>query len=493
MVPSPRFQPIDRISILFILLCTVLLSGLMIAEQVCGENCWFKAKANVQTLSWQGATISADDRAFIVRFSRPMNRESIENNLKIEPELPGKISWSGKRMAYTLEQPAPYGTEYEISINGGKERLGSEIRPFQATFKTRDRAFVYLGVQGEEKGRLILYNLTQQEKTILTPSHLLVNEFTSYPQRDRILFSATPKEEWEPGQLEPKLYTVTTGINETETPPGKVELVLDNDTYQLLEFELSPDGEKIVVRRGKKDDLTATRLWVITEGSPPDPLENTQGGEFIIPPDSESVAIAQGQGIALVPLTEEATPSNFLPQYGQVLTFSQDGRAAAMVNFNTQNPEKQYIRSLDVVSNQGVEKNLLETEGSILQCEFSPTASDLYCLLTELIEGEEYREQPYLVSIDLESAKIIPLLTLPESQDIEMSLSPDGLALLFDQAMTVETTDQSNFILRNNSGEAIINSRLWLLVPTPTLTENPSQQPELEELPISGLTPLWLP
>ncbi len=491
MVPSSRFKPIDRISILFILLCTILLSGLIVGEQVCGENCWLKAKAKVETFSWQGEKVSADDRAFILRFSRPMNRESIENNLKIEPELPGKISWSGKRMAYTLEQPAPYGTEYELTINGGKERLGSEIKPFQAGFETRDRAFIYLGIQGEEKGRLILYNLTQQEKTILTPSHLLVNEFISYPQRDRVLFSATLGVE--KNQLDLNLYTVTTGINQTETPPGKIEQVLDNETYQLLEFELSPDGKKIVVRRGKKDDLTTTSLWVITEDNPPELLENTQGGEFIIPPDSESVAIAQGQGIALIPLTDQANPSNFLPQYGQVLTFSPDGRAAVMVNFNTQNPEKQYIRSLYMVTNQGVEKNLLETKGSILQCEFSPTASDLYCLLTELIEGEQYREQPYLVSINLETSEVIPLLTLPESQDIEMSLSPDGLALLFDQAMTVETTDQSNFTLRNNSGDAIINSRLWLLVPTPTLTENPSQQPALEELPISGLTPLWLP
>jgi hypothetical protein len=145
------------------------------------------------------------------------------------------------------------------------------------------------------------------------------------------------------------------------------------------------------------------------------------------------------------------------------------------------------------VTNRGVEKSLLETEGSILNCEFSPTASDLYCLLTELIEGEQYREQPYLVSIDLETTEITPLLTLPESQDIEMSLSPDGLALLFDQAMTVQTSDPSNLTLRNNSGDAIIDSRLWLLVPTPTLTKNPTQKPELEELPISGLMPLWLP
>jgi len=493
MVPSRRLKPIDRISILFIILLSLLLSALILAETLCGENCWFKAKARVQDFSWQREKISADDRAFIIRFSRPMDQESVENNLKIKPELPGKISWSGKRMAYTLEQPAPYGTEYQLTINGAKERLGSEIRPFQETFQTRDRAFVYLGVQGEQKGRLILYNLTQQEKTILTPPNLVVNEFTSYPQRDRILFSATSRDQWEQGKLEQQLYTVTTGINETKAPPGKIEQVLENDTYQILEFELSPDGKKIIVRRAQKEDAGETSLWVIEEETAPQRLDNAKGGEFMIPPDSQSLAIAQGQGVALIPLEENSNPSNFLPQYGQVLTFSPDGRAAAMVNFNTQNPEKQYTRSLYVVTNQGVEKNLLNTEGSILNCQFNPTATDLYCLLTELIDSEQYRKQPYLVSINLESTEIIPLLTLPESQDITMSLSPDGLALLFDQTMSVNGADNSHPTLRSNSGEAIIDSRLWLLVPTPTLTDNPAQQPELEELPISGLTPLWLP
>lgn len=493
MVFKYHLKPIDRISIFSICVLSLLLLTLILGEKVCGNECWLRSQAKVQDFSWQEKMISADDRAFIIRFSRPMDQKSVENNVKFDPELPGKFSWSGKRMAYTLDQPAPYGTEYQLTINGAKDRLGGEMKSFEDTFQTRDRAFVYLGVQGQEKGRLILYNLTKQEKTILTPPHLVVNEFTSYPQRDRILFSAIPEEDWQQGKAEQKLYTVTTGINKNSTAAGKIELILDNETYQILEFELSPDGEKIVVRRAKKDNLQEMSLWVIAEKNEPKPIENSQGGEFMIPPDSESVALTQGQGVALIPLTEQSNPANFLPQYGQVLTFSPDGRAAVMVNFNTQDLEKQYLRSLDLVTNRGVEKNLLNTEGSILSCEFSPTATDLYCLLTEVVERDPYREQPYLVSIDLETAVVVPLLTLPEDQDIAMSLSPDGLALLFDQVMTVNSAAGVNPILRSDSGEAIIDSRLWLLVPTPTLTNNPSQQPELEELPISGLTPLWLP
>lgn len=494
MAISRQLKPIDRTAIAVIIFLSLVLTVFLLGETACGTDCWWKAKANVREFSWENQEkISAEDRAFILTFSRPMNRESVENNLKIKPELPGKISWAGNRMAYTLNRPAPYGTGYEISLFGAKERLGSEIRPFQKNIRTRDRAFVYLGVQGQEKGRLVLYNLTQQEKEVLTPPRLIVNQFVSYPDRQKILFSATSEENWQQGTLDQQLYTVTTGINQSGTPPGKVELILDNQNYQILEFELSPDGKKIVVRRAKKDDVGDMSLWLIEEEKSPQLLEATEGGEFIIPPDSKTLAIAQGQGVALIPLEKEADPSNFLPQYGQVLTFSPDGKAAAMVNFNLENPDQQFTRSLYLVTNQGLEKNLINTDGSILNCQFSPTVKNLYCLLTQLIEGETYREQPYLVSINLENFQVTPLLTLPEYRDVQMSLSPDGLALLFDQVMTISNNANTTPTLRSNSGESIIGSSLWLLVPTPTLTQDPKQQPELEELPIPGLDPLWLP
>lgn len=493
MAISENLNPIDRIAISLIFLLGLILMVLIGGEQVCGTDCWFKAKAKITEFSWEEKRVSASDRALILTFSRPMNRESVENNLKIKPELSGKISWSGKRMAYTLDYPAPYGTEYELTLKGAKDRLGSEIQPFQKTFRTRDRAFIYLGSQGKEKGRLILYNLTTQKKELLTPPQLIVNKFVSDRDRKKILFSATSKESWEQGNLDQQLYTVTTGINQRENPPGKIELILDNKAYQILEFELSPDGEKIIVRRAKKDDLSNMSLWLIQDQEPPKLLEKTQGGEFIIPPDSKSLAIAQSQGIALIPLEKESNPSSFLPQYGQVLTFSPDGKIAAMVDFNTQDQEKRYTRSLYIVTNRGEEKNLLDTQGSILSCEFNPTGSDLYCLLTELLEGEEYREQPYLVSINIETTETTPLVTLPEYRDVAMSLSPDGLALLFDQILTVSDPANGNPTLRSDSGEAIIGSRLWLLVPTPTLTNDPTEQPQLEELPLSGLAPLWLP
>ena len=490
MAINSEFSPLDRVAIIIMLILSLVIGFLVTADQVCGKDCWFKVRPSVQDFNWEGRKISAKDRAFILTFSRPMDRRSVEKNLEIEPKLSGKISWSGRRMAYTLDQPAPYGSDYQIKIEGAKERLGSEIRPFQETVTTRDRAFAYIGVEKEEKGQLILYNLTQQEKTVLTPPDLVVNEFEIYPERDRILFSAIEQETWEQGKFDQQLYTVTTNLNHNQ-PAQKIKRILDNQNYQILDFDLSPDGKKIVVRRAANPSDVS--LWLIENNQSPKRLEETTGGQFIIPPDSKTLAIAQDQGIALISLAGDKEPPNFLPQYGQVIAFSPNGKVAAMVNFNSQNTEKQYIRSLYLVNNQGKEKNLLETDGSILDCQFSPRGNYLYCLLTQLIKGEQYQEQPYLVSINLETNDVVPILTLPEYQDIEISLSPDGLALLFDQIVTANHPNRPPQPLRSDSGEIIVGSSLWLLIPRPLITKNMNEKSQLEALPLAGVAPKWLP
>jgi hypothetical protein len=35
--------------------------------------------------------------------------------LTLDPPLPGKVSWAGRRMAYTLTEPLPYGESFTLS------------------------------------------------------------------------------------------------------------------------------------------------------------------------------------------------------------------------------------------------------------------------------------------------------------------------------------------------------------------------------------------
>ena len=487
-------EPIDKIAITVIVAFCLLIGLLVWGGDACGRDCIFHTGPQVSNFSWQNRLVGGGDRAFVLTFNRPMDRDSVEQNLVINPPLPGKFSWSGRRLAYTVETPVPYGKTYQVQLEGAKEKFaagndeGEEIQPFVGEFRSRDRALVYIGSKGAEKGRLILHNWTKQTKTILTPANLTVFEFKPYSQGDKILFSAAEKDSGDDALFTLQLYTVTTGLNQNQnqqTTP-EIKLILDNHQYQNNKFDLSQDGKVIVVQRINRQNHTDFGLWIVEENKQPQPLRNSPGGDFLIAPDSKTIAVAQGEGIALLPLQPDAEPLDFLSQFGRVVTFSPDGSSAIMVNYNTDNPNLRYTRSLFYVNNLGVEKELLNLEGSIIDCKFHPNATHLYCLLTKLEKKEEYREKPYLAQINLQTGEVLPILALPEYQDSKISMAPDGLGILFDQILTTDSVSAVN-IPTNNSGQAIIDSRLWLLIPSSSKVQH------VEKLSLVGLHPQWIP
>lgn len=501
------WQPLDRVAISLMLVLSCLIALLLWqGEQVAPK---------VREFSWQDQQIGVDDTAFILTFSRPMDMKSVEENLVIEPPLPGKTSWAGRRFAYTLAFPAPYGTAFQVKLANAREQIGTAVaadsppmQPFVGQFRTRDRAFAYIGVTGEEAGRLVLKNLTQQQSKILTPADWVVLDFQPYPQGDRLLFSAIERTALRQGSLDQRLYTVTTGIipesanrrRSAPPAPGVIELVLDSQGFQNLQFGLARDGSAIVVRRVNKENPGDFGLWVVRPGQDPQRLDSEPGGDFLITPDSQAIAVAQGQGIALLPLQAETQPGStgrqeklleFLPKFSQALSFTRDGTTAAMLKFNTD-----FTRSLYLINNRGDQKELLRFKGSIQAAQFDPAQRWLYCLLAEVVEGEGYREQPFLAAIDLQTEELVPLVLLPEQQGIQMNLAPDGLAILFDQPLAVDAPDAKLAEApRGRDGRPIADSRLWFLPLDPAIlaTRDPASQLKPEVLPIVGFNPRWLP
>jgi Tol biopolymer transport system component len=409
-------------------------------------------------------------------------------------------------MVYTLLTPAPYGTNYQVKLEKGQDKYSQAegknrvMQPFTGSFSTRNRVILYIGSAPEIQGQLVLYNLTQEHKKVLTPKDLIVMDFEPFPNGEKILFSARSAKN--PDLLSAQLYTVSTGISSqigTEiAAAGKVDLILDNKEYQNLKFDLSADGKIIVIQRGKRDNPGDFALWYLStsndnsaEKPTPKRLQGQPGGDFLITPDSKAVAVSQGQGTAIVSLDGDSNkPLDFLPQFGLVQAFSKDGSQAAMVKFNTD-----YTRDLFLVTNQGVQKQLLKTTGSILSCQFDSASPSLYCLVTQLISKEQYIEQPYLVSIDLKTGKQKPLLLLPPAQrNVQTSLAPDGLGFLFDQVVPIanNTTPLPANTLKTDDGEPIASSSLWLMPMLP-IADNTNIDIKPEQLPLMGFHPHWLP
>jgi hypothetical protein len=75
------------------------------------------------------------------------------------------------------------------------------------------------------------------------------------------------------------------------------------------------------------------------------------------------------------------------------------------------------------------------------------------------------------------------MILLPIQQGIQMSLAPDGLAVMFDQADKGESLNQ---IVQGDS-----NGILWLLPIPPNIRELTTPV-AAERLPIPGWHPRWL-
>lgn len=479
------YEPIDRAALSLILLLSLAIGFLVIGGD--------RSLPKVRDFSWKNKVVGARDTALIVTFSRPMDRASVESNLQIEPALSGKISWSGRRMVYTLTAPPQYDRTYKIELQKAREKLGfdkpgNSIEPFVSQFRTPDRAFVYTGTAATEKGRLILYNLTRKQKTILTPQNLVVKNFRIYPGGDRILFSASEWYNYKPGLFEQSLYAVTTGRNpDSAQKPGTIQQILGNQDYENLKFDLSPDGKAIAIQRVNRNNPQDIGLWLLRSESSPIPqrLLSRPAGEFAIAPDSVTLANPQAEGIAILSLTPNVKPLDFIPSFRRVFSFTPDGRQSAMLKYNSD-----FTQSIFLVTNQGLQKELIRTAGEFINCQFDPSNPQLYCLLTRRKPGQEFSEKLTLEAVNLKTFEVKLLLVLPNQVETKMSLSPDGLELLLDRVV-VKKTEPVQGDLRTDGGSAIDQSSLMLLSLKKTAKSHGDRSPQ--PLPLQGFRPQWLP
>ena len=445
-----------------------------------------------ENFSWQGRKIGVRDNYFTLSFNRPIDRSDIETSLVINPPLPGKISWAGDRLTYTLTELPIYGKKYQVKlpIAQGEDFIGE--------FYSHDRAFAYIGVNQEERGRLIVCNIiqgannvTELKKTILTPADLVVTDFQIYPRGERILFSAFDRSDLGRDTPKQQLYTITTGLNHDEhgqnLPSGRIERFLDAKTYQNLRFNLSDNGKTLIVQRINHGNPGDASLWVIRDDGQSRPL-GIQGDNFLLSPDGKKAVVSQTGGVAVIPLDVQGGKPQFLPTYEKILAFSRDGRQKLMVKSE---PDNQ--RSLFLLNDQGESRLLLRTANPIISCEFEPRQEKtLYCLKSDLVMGSDgkVKEEPFLGIIELKTGKMIPLLALPNYRDVQMSMSPDGVALLFDQLATIPFGVGNDLV--TGEGSSIADGRLWLL-PLPDQF-SPNSIPKIlpQELN-AGFKPRWLP
>ncbi|MEM9543910.1 MAG: Ig-like domain-containing protein [Cyanobacteria bacterium P01_E01_bin.42] len=445
--------------------------------------------------SWKDRQIGVQNETFTLTFNRPMNWETVADALTIDPPLPGKLSWNSKTLSYTLTDLPVYGTTYRIALEGAKEqplasdREAKALQPWQMELKTRDRAFAYLGVDGEEKGRLLLYNETQSTKIPLTPPDLAVTNFQPYPDGDRILFSAYDRQSTA-ATAQQQLYSVTTGLHYQQEGEalsyGRIQRILGGENYQNLQFDLSQERENIVVQRINRENPADSGLWIVPENGNPRPL-GIQGKTFKMSPDGRSLAVAGNLGISLVPLTADAEKREFFPGYDRVVAFTTDKRQQIIALKSN----RDLTRSLFVLGDRGREREILKTTGAILDCQFEPREEQLlYCLRTEPLNPNSTVERPILSIINIATGTDVPLLALTNDPEVRMSMSPDGRRLLFDQI----TLDSRNFSTLPQADEDFrTTGNVWSLELPDFISGDRDEQLTPPQRITLGLDPQWIP
>ncbi|WP_299404724.1 hypothetical protein [Acaryochloris sp. IP29b_bin.148] len=473
-------HPLDRIAIAMIMVLSLLIGGIIWS----GDHTFPK----VREFSWQDQQIGVEDTAFILTFNRAMDWQSVTDHLKIQPPIPGKFSWSGRRLAYTLNQPVPYGQSFQVTLDQataatrGDAEESVKMQPFTGQFRSRDRALVFLGIDGEENGRLVTHNFTQNTHQILTPDTLIVLDFKVDLKGDRILFTAIDRAHADQDVFEQKLYVVP--LTPTATSPSH-QLLLDNQDYQLLDFDVTPNGEVLIVQQFSRQANEPVSLWELTD-SAPRRLQHNADGQFLITPDGQTLVISQNQGVAMVPLYGDANskPVDFWPKFDQILSFARNGSAALMAQ---NNPDS--TRSLYLLSNQGQEQELLKVGGYVLDAEMNPSTQTVYCLYTTFNRSQTASFDLHISAIHLDTGKKQRLITIPKQSSGTLSLAPDGSALLYEEVTITDNPSQS--VVRDSVGQTISASQVWLYPLQDTNTIS-SKQKKPQKL-LAGIQPLWLP
>lgn len=480
-LPGRRF---DQVALSVIVLLSILI-GIILWR---GDQ----SRLRITRFSWEGEKVGVQDKVLAVRFNQPVDQESVETNLSISPPLLGRKSWQGNTFVFTVSEKPVYGTNYQVKLEKvlRADKQG-EMEPYVNLFSTRDRTLAYVGVSEEERGRLILYNITdpkKPKKTILTPKDLVVTQFRVDPSGEKIFFLA-----FDPriGVSSQQLFTVTTGIKNSQSKPditpGRLERVIDNKDYDNLTFDLSKDGKTLVIIRENRQNKADSGIWVIQEGEVPRPL-GVPAKDFIIAPNGTKLAVSQQSGVSIIPLTLDAGASQLLSGYSKALAFSADSKKLLLTK---ENPD--YTRSLILREADGRTQEVLRNMYPILDCQFEPRLEKvLYCLRTDVVKRADgnYHEEPFLSAVQLDTWQDQPLLALPNYRDVKMNIAPDGTSLVFDQVATTVPISSSDLL--TPSKQAIADARVWLL--TLPDSRSPSLAPSsLPQEVAPGFYPQWMP
>jgi len=265
-----------------------------------------------------------------ILFNRPMDSQSVQSHLKIQPERLGRVIRQGNQITFSPQEPWPSGETVTINLSAGArtDRFLPLLLGETWSFQVGEPRVVYLW-PASEQADLYIHSIADEGK----PQHLTD---TAAPVLDYNLSTDG-------------IQIVYAAVRDDRGNDLRLYDLLSGEEYLILGCEpevrckapnLSPDGVWLAYER---ESLTAgvggvavtarNRVWVVpvhgeTEPIPMGPEEHITGNPGWSPAGWLTYYDASLQAIALVDLAEnqQTSPFSYLPSsLGVAGSWSPDG------------------------------------------------------------------------------------------------------------------------------------------------------------------------
>lgn len=442
----------DRLFLILFLFFTLLIGGLIIF----GDQTYPRVTAsNLKT-----EIIPLKTNQIVLTFNRNMDRISVEENFSIKPNLKGKFSWIGKKMAYSFTEPLVAGENLELELIGAKDDQGVVMgEAYQKIYQTAEQNLYFIGSENDQKEKLIKYTLNGKIE-ILSPMDLIVKDFKVHPE-EKLIYLLGTENIRDKGKND--LY-------EFNTETRELKKIIDGQKEFIFSLSLSPDGKILMVRKGviqqfeESSLIDPGNLWTFDiEKKKWSEFWNKElyGSELYFSPDSNYLVGRLISGdIIILPVKEDRERIVYLENYAGAYNLSPDGSKLVFVDFDDP------FRAHDLLlrSNDGKTRSLVLDKGQIQFPIFDRKGEKIYFLLSSAsgpFEKENFLElNPYhLYSYELENGKLITLTKKEGFFEGFFHASTDGKWIAYERYRASAT----GLFFENKVDKNATGAEIWIL------------------------------
>ena len=395
----------------------------------------------------------------VLTFNRNMDHASVENHFSITPKIEGKFSWIGKKMAFSFKESLASNQSISIELSQAEDELGNLMQSYQKNYQTQSQFLYFIGSEKDQKDQLVGFDLNQEKTTILSPKNLVIKDFRVHPDQNLIYLLGYKKSA---DETKNNLY-------ELDRKSGRLKVLVDGQKEYIFAFELSPDGNILLARKGSINPYDQSSLvdpgslwtyeinrqkWTIFWN------KELYGSEFYFSPDSNYLVGRMITGdITILPVIENPDKVVYLENYAGNYNLSPNGRQLVFVDF----PDPFSPNDLLLRNNDGTTQTLVEKGGQIQFPIFNKNGNRIYFLMSKVTDDFEETGllsiSPFhLYAYDLEQQKLIQLTDEEKYFEGFFHLSTDGKWVAFERYEAAESGQFFEQQLDENSPGA----ELWI-------------------------------